>query len=230
VRARFKAARIPGVKLRVRVLARDDWFDKWQRHYPVTPLGRRFVVVPLHRAKQFKGMRGRSPVYLDPRGAFGSGGHASTQLMAEMLEKAAGRFRSFLDIGTGTGILAIAAARLGAHTIWACDSDPASVRSARFNLKLNRTPCARLWAGDFLGLGRGPRFGLVGANLISDVLEKGRKVLFGRVGPGGYLAVSGIHLDHLEDFRRAFRHGNFRCLLVLRKRGWAGLLFKKGGR
>lgn len=225
IRAGLRGKLPRGFRLKWKVLEREDWYDKWQMEYQIMPLGKRFTLVPLWQKEKYRG--GRSPIYLDPKGAFGSGTHPTTQIMIALMERLEGRFDSFLDAGTGTGILCVAAKRLGAETVFAFDLDPGSVRAAKFNLRANGLAADYLRIADLFHPEFRRRFALVGANMISTVLISGRPVLQRQVRPGGYLAVSGIHLQNLAEVRKAFEGKNFRCLKILRKRGWAGLLYKK---
>lgn len=224
----FKTARPQGTRLKCRVLAREDWFDKWKLEYQVMPLGRRFTLVPEWKRKRYKPPRRRThPVFLDPKGAFGSGGHSTTQIMVSLMERVAGRFESFLDVGTGTGLLSVIAVHLGASAVWAFDNDAGSVKAARYNMTLNGVSPEKLWAGDLKDLKGRKTFELVGANLISSVIIEHRDSIFRRVKQGGYLILSGIHLENFETVRRRLKHDSFRCLHVMKKKGWAGLLLKK---
>ncbi len=260
IRARFKKAFPKGVRLKKRLLVREDWFDKWQNEYQIMPLGKKFTLVPLWQRKKYqvlnchreeaKGRRGdlafkskiaspqkngarndgfsvRVPILMDPKGAFGSGTHPTTQIMAELMERLGGRFKSFLDLGCGTGILSILAAKLGAEAIWAVDNDAGSVKAAKYNFKVNQIKAQKVWRGDIRKIASREKFDLVGANMISTLLLEAKKVFFGHVRKGGWLIVSGIHLENLKDVRRNFKHPSFRCLAVIKKRGWAGLIFKK---
>lgn len=226
IRARFKKAFPKGVQLKKRLLVREDWFDKWQNEYQIMPLGKKFMLVPLWQRKKYE--EGRlQPIFMDPQGAFGSGTHPTTQIMAELMERLDRRFDSFLDLGCGTGILSIIAGKLGAETIWALDNDAGSVKASKFNLKVNQVDAQKVWRGDIREIGSWVKFDLVGANMISTLLLEAKKVFFGHVKKSGWLIVSGIHLENLKDVRRDFKHPSFRCLAVIKKRGWAGLIFRR---
>jgi ribosomal protein L11 methylase PrmA len=104
------------------------------------------------------------------------------------------------------------------------------VKAARLNFKLNGIVSASSRFGDVLkDKSRVRQYELVCANLISPVLEKIKGVLFSSVTPGGYLAVSGVHVQNFPEFHAKFRHPKFRCLKILKRRGWTGMLFKKSG-
>jgi ribosomal protein L11 methyltransferase len=224
VRAQYRRRRVPGMRLKIRTLQKEDWFDKWQLDYRIMPLGRKFTLVPFWQKKEFKG--GRLPIFLEPKGAFGSGQHPATRIMTSFVE-AAGHPDSMLDLGTGTGILSVAAFRLGAKKILALDHDPVAVRAAKYNFRLNGLESAEVRREDVTRLRPEEKYGLVCANLFTDLLEKIRPFLFGSVKPGGFLAISGVHFQNYAAFRKNFRHPDFRCLKIVRSRGWAGMLFKR---
>lgn len=220
----FRKSRPRSWKMRIKVLQKGDWFDKWQSHYEMIPCGTRFVIIPPQHKPPRSGKR--IPVLLDARGAFGTGTHPTTQLMVRFLEMTAGKYRTMLDLGTGTGILSILASHLGAEQLTALDLDPGSVKAARFNWRKNGIR-GSLEQQDFLCEPLRGKYDLVAANVISKVLERGWKAMKARVRPGGYLAVSGIHLQNLKEMRAKLRSPEMRCLRILRLRGWAGILYCK---
>ncbi|HTL47881.1 MAG TPA: 50S ribosomal protein L11 methyltransferase [Verrucomicrobiae bacterium] len=207
-----------------KILRKPDWFDKWKKTYRTSPLGRKFAVVPVWEKEAYAGRR--IPVFIDPQAAFGSGTHETTKLMVRLMEEA-GSFRGFFDVGVGTGILSVAAARLGASRIEGIDNDAGSVRTARFNLKLNGVSGAAMKRGDIYRLKPESRFELVAANMISKVLLETQGVLARSVKAGGRLIVSGIHLKNFPSFLREFRGPGLKRLRVLRGRSWGAALYKK---
>ena len=225
IRVAFKKTKTKGFRLRYKILAREDWFDKWQQDYQIMPLGKRFTLVPLWQKKKFKGKK--IPLYLDPKGVFGSGSHPTTRMMVTLMEQVNGKFESFLDLGTGTGILCLVGHHLGAKRILALDRESLCVKAAKFNLKQNGVKAERVWRDDIRTVKKIGSFDLVGSNVISNMLVAGKKSLFGHVKKGGYLIVSGIHVYNLASVRRDFQDKRFRCLRVLKYRGWVSLLFKR---
>lgn len=223
---KFRKISPKGFKFRSRILERNDWFDKWQLDYQIMPIGDTFTLVPLWQKKKFKQGK-RTAIYLDPKGASGSGQHPTTEIMIELIESLRGKFSDCLDLGTGTGILGIALAKLGAAKIDALDNDEVAVESAKFNFELNQVPDWRVWSEDVFKIRKVTKYSLVCANLISSVLDKVRSFLFASVKPGGYLLVSGIHVQNFPVFKKSFHHPQFRCLRILRRRGWTGLLFRR---
>lgn len=223
----YRKSRVQGMQFKIRKLEKEDWFDKWQLDYRMFPLGKKLMLVPAWQSNEFnKKSQKRLPIYLDPKGVFGSGQHPATQIMASWLEQTAGKFKSVLDLGTGTGILAVGAALLGAEEILAADHDPASIRSAKHNFKLNGLKNAKAVRADVLKMKKSGTYDLVCANLFTNLLLKIKPLLFSSVKPGGYLALCGVHVQNYPEFKKKFHHPKFRCVKIIQKRGWSGMLFR----
>ena len=227
IRKKYRALERHSFAFKVKTLKRHDWFDKWKRDYHIGPLGAKFMIVPVWEKCKFKPGR-RVPIYLEPGSAFGSGYHETTRLITRLLESLAGKIGSFLDIGCGTGILSVAAAKLGAGKITGYDNDRPSALVARKNFRQNHCEngtffCAQLKRSKISG-----HFDTVGANLLSKTLLEHRPRIVARVRPGGHLLVSGIALQNFAAFKRGFSGAPLRCLKVLRGHRWAAALYKKG--
>ncbi|HOW88287.1 MAG TPA: 50S ribosomal protein L11 methyltransferase [Candidatus Omnitrophota bacterium] len=210
---------------KIKVLQQRDWLDKWKRDYHTRSLGAKFMIVPVWERKKFKHNR-RLPIFLEPGSAFGSGYHETTRLMIRLLESIEGKFHDFLDIGTGTGILSIAASKLGASRVVGFDNDKPSTLVAGKNFALNRCENGRFFCAQLKSVKIPGRFEAVGANLLSKTLLQYRARIAGFARRGGYLLVSGIGIGSLEAFRKRFSNTHFKCLKILRGRGWAAALYK----
>jgi len=147
---------------------------------------------------------GREVLVIEPGMAFGTGQHATTRACLEAIEAAVGtgHVRSALDVGTGSGVLALALARLGVERVVALDTDPAVVPLARANLARNGAARVALLAGPLAAV-RG-RFDLVVANLLADAIVAEAGALARVVGPGGRLVVSGLVAEQLPAVRAAY--------------------------
>lgn len=222
----YRRERRPGMRLKITFLKKEDWFDKWQLDYRMMPLGRKFMLVPYWQKKDFKG-GGKLPIFLEPKGAFGSGQHPATQMMVSFVERAGKQVKDILDLGTGTGILSVAAFRLGAREIRAYDNDPVAVAAARFNFQVNGLKNAKALKKDVTRLKAGKQYSLVCANIFTDLLIKIKPFLLKSTAPGGFLALSGVHFQNFGEFKKKFRPAGFTCLKITRKRGWAGFLFRR---
>ncbi|HET7027215.1 MAG TPA: 50S ribosomal protein L11 methyltransferase [Candidatus Limnocylindrales bacterium] len=198
-------------ELETRVVHDSDWAEAWKRHFPVLRLGRRIVIRPTWRRHR------RAPddvvLALDPGMAFGTGLHPTTRLCVAAVERLAddGRLRAarVLDVGSGSGILAIAAARLGASSVLGVDPDPIAVESTIANARRNRV--ARLVRARRGSVPTGdPPFDVVLANLIASLLVDLAAALAGELRPGGVLVASGIFVEREQDVRAAFEAAGLR--------------------
>jgi len=183
-----------------------EWRDAWKRYFHVTRVGRRVVIVPSWESHE--PAPDDAVVALDPGMAFGTGTHASTRLCLEELDRLAGDGpapAAVLDVGAGSGILAIAAARLwpGARVV-AVDNDPEAVKICAENCAANGVDvaCSATPAGDVAGT-----FDLVLANIQAHVLTALRPDLAARLAPGGALVLSGLLSDQAEAVSAAYEAG-----------------------
>jgi len=147
--------------------------------------------------------------------------------MCRLIAENQGRFSSFLDVGTGTGILSITAHLCGAKEILALDSDPLSVGVARRNFELNRIHGAKVALESFERHRFSKKHDYVAANLSTDDLIRFRRKLLSSVAPGGLLAISGISLANLKRLLKEFQQSPLRCLKICRGRRWAAVLYQK---
>jgi ribosomal protein L11 methyltransferase len=193
-------------ELTTRIVREADWAEAWKSHFPVLRVGRRLVIRPTWRRHR------RLPedvvLSLDPGMAFGTGLHPTTRLCLAALETLAdeglvGSAR-VLDVGCGSGILAIAAGKLGARDLLGVDTDPIAVESTFANARLNGlTRRIRVRQGS-VPTGE-PSFDLVLANLIASLLVQLAPELRGELVPGGRILASGIFRDREGDVVAAFR-------------------------
>jgi ribosomal protein L11 methyltransferase len=191
-------------ELQTRLVLEADWAHAWKRHFPVLRVGRRLVIRPTWRRHR----AGAQDVVLalDPGMAFGTGLHPTTRLCLAGVEDFADRGlisgARVLDVGCGSGILAIAAARLGAGDLLGIDTDPIAVEATEANAgrnRLGRRIRARLGS---LPTGEGP-FDVVLANLIASLLVGLAGGLREELRPGGSLLASGIFVDREGEVREA---------------------------
>jgi ribosomal protein L11 methyltransferase len=207
-------------ELRTQVVHESDWASAWKRHVGVLRIGRGIVIRPTWR--RHRRQPGDTVIAMDPGMAFGTGLHPTTRLCLAGIERWAddgrlatggardGRAR-LLDVGCGSGILAIAAARLGAGEILGVDTDPIAVEATLANARRNRV-ARRVRAGrGSLPSGAGP-FDLVAANLIASVLVALAADLAAELVAGGRLLASGIFVDREGDVRAAFEAAGLRIV------------------
>ncbi|MBA3877509.1 MAG: 50S ribosomal protein L11 methyltransferase [Anaerolinea sp.] len=193
-------------ELRTRLVDEADWADAWKAHFPVMRIGRRLVIRPTWR--RHRAAPDDVVIALDPGMAFGTGLHPTTRLCLATIEDAADRGdldrARVLDVGCGSGILAIAAARLGAESVLGVDTDPIAIEATAANVRRNRL--ARRILARAGSLPSGERlFDIVLANLIASVLMTLAGPLRDELRPGGLLVASGIFADRETEVADALR-------------------------
>jgi ribosomal protein L11 methyltransferase len=194
-------------KIEIARVKREDWAESWKRHFHPLEIGKKLLVKPSWSKK--RPAKNQAVVVLDPGLSFGTGQHPTTSFCLRQIARChkSGMTQSFLDIGTGSGILAIAAAKLGYAPVEAFDFDPESVRVAKENTSKNRvSDRIKLTPGDITKLPVQParQFDLVCANLISNLLIAERQRIANRVKPGGTLVLAGILAAEFAEVARAF--------------------------
>ena len=211
-------------------IRREDWAESWKRHFKPMEIGHALLLKPSWSKR--KPRRGQAVVVLDPGLSFGTGQHPTTRFCLEQLAavRAEDMPRSFLDIGTGSGILAIAAAKLGYRPVEAFDFDPDSVRVARENARRNDVSRRlHLSRADLTKLPwRSPeKFDLVCSNLIYDLLLAERPRILNRVAPGGTLVLAGIPTTQFELVQRAYEEKGWRLIASRQENEWKSGAFQK---
>jgi ribosomal protein L11 methyltransferase len=185
----------------------EDWAEGWKQYFKPVEVGQGLVVLPPWAAPQAHA--GRVAVVIDPGHAFGTGTHASTRLVLEALERVLPRVPlkgPVVDLGTGSGILAIAAVKLGLAPVVAIDIDPEAVGEARRNARVNGVgPFVRFVEGDQHDVPDGAR--LVLANISAPVHRAIAPLLSQRLAPGGRALLAGLLVDEIEGVARAWPSG-----------------------
>ncbi len=191
-------------ELRTRVVHEEDWAEAWKAHFPVLRVGTRLVIRPTWR--RHRSRPGDVVVALDPGMAFGTGLHPTTRLCLALVEDLADRRllagARVLDVGCGSGILAIAAARLGAASVLGVDPDPIAIESTTANARRNRLVRRVRARQGSVPSGDRP-FEVVLANLIASLLVELAPRLRDELVPGGTIVASGIFVDREGEVARA---------------------------
>ncbi|MBQ7585939.1 MAG: 50S ribosomal protein L11 methyltransferase [Desulfovibrionaceae bacterium] len=187
---------VPEIQTSLEEMPEQDWLHDWKIHFKPVLCGEKFVVLPPWETLNSKNFAPRIPLIIEPKNAFGTGQHETTNLcltiFSELLEaKKLTPELPFLDLGTGSGILALAALKVGFKGI-GLDLDSDALANAKDNAKLNA-----LGAGLELKLGsiekvKGQRFGLIFANILASPLIAMAKDLTAALEPGGTLILSGL--------------------------------------
>ena len=200
---------------RLTALEERDWVRAWMDHFHPMRFGQRLWVCPT----------GQTPpepeainIRLDPGLAFGTGTHPTTALCLEWLDSVDLADKTVLDYGCGSGILAIAAAKLGARRVWAVDIDPQALLASDDNAAENEVE-ARIELVSPAELPAGLRVDILLANILAGVLVRLAPEFGRRVQPGGRLVLSGILDQHTDAVRAAFSH-EFVIGQIQRREDW----------
>lgn len=228
-RARAKA---PGtLQVRTASLCEEDWANNWKQYYKPLSVGERLYIVPEWEKESGEVPAGRTALYLNPGLIFGTGSHASTQLCLEGVEACTRPGDAVLDLGCGSGILSIAALKLGAASAAAVDIDDKCRDVAYENAALNGigqdTYTVRI--GDVLGdavlradLGGG--WQMVVANIVADVIIGLSPLVRPMLAPGGLFLCSGIIDDRAQEVADRLRENGWEILETRSAEGWFSYL------
>ena len=213
-----------GLSISSNEVVEKDWAEYWKRFYKPFRIGTSLVVRPTW--EEYQAEAGDVVIHLDPGLAFGTGTHETTALCAELIETyyAGG---TVLDVGTGSGILAIAAAKLGAEDVLAIDIDPLAVRTAQENVDKNglgERVTVRL--GDLLEGAIGP-YEFAVANILADVIIMLSDPLRQALKAGGIFVCSGIIRDREEDVRRALLQNNYEIIDTRHRGEWVAFAARR---
>jgi ribosomal protein L11 methyltransferase len=215
--------------LEVQEKAEEDWANAWKSFYQVQRIGRRIVIVPSWLS--YTPEQDDLVLELDPGMAFGTGLHPTTRLCLQLLEDVVEPGQRILDLGTGSGILAIAAASLGATLVDARDIDPVAVEAAEANVAKNGVESiVRVAAGSLLtpvGPADAARFDLAVANISANTIILLAAGLAGALRPGGQLIASGVIEDRQEDVLVALRGVGLEPVEIRHETDWVALRLRR---
>ena len=203
-------------------LRESDWKTKWKKDFQALQLTGKIMVVPTWQKKKF--LKNKSEkIYIDSTVAFGTGLHSTTQFMARLIEKQEGAFESFLDIGTGTGILTLVALKNGARQVKAIDIDKEAVKVAKANFIQNGYNPSVVYCRNIQFLKGIKAVDFVAANLMTQDLIKFKKQILATVKPGKFLAVSGISVQNLPLLVKTFRLLPLTSETILKNKEWSAV-------
>jgi ribosomal protein L11 methyltransferase len=206
-----------------RELDEADWANAWKEHFQVHRVGQRLIIRPTWR--EFEPGPDDLVIALDPGMAFGTGLHPSTRLCLQALERLVRPGDRVLDVGTGSGILAIAAARLGASLVRAVDLDGIAIEAAHANVAANDLRAVvQVRHGDAADLPEQGTFDVVVANIIARVIIDSAPSLAGQLRPGGRLIASGILLERHAEVANALATRGLAVDETLSEADWCALL------
>jgi len=207
----------------VKLLSRENWAESWKRHFKPIEIGNFLLIKPGWSKRRPR--HGQRVVILDPGLSFGTGHHPTTLFCLQQLARCrkSGEKQSFLDIGTGSGILAIAAAKLGYSSVEAFDYDPAAIRVSRQNVRKNRVR-HRLWPQqkDLSKLkGKTVKtYDVICANLTWDLLVGEASKICGLLKPGGKLIVAGILRRQFREVEKTLHRFNLTLKVKITDKTW----------
>jgi len=207
-----------------------DWAENWKRYYRPQKIGRRLVICPSW--EEYVIREGEVVVTLDPGMSFGTGDHESTRLCLEFLEEMQLDGCALLDIGTGSGILGVAALKLGAASVTAVDVDPFAAKRAKENAALNgvedrfevidgdanEQKTSRLMGGDF---------DIITANVVADFHIATACLYFDKLKSGGLLIASGIVNRSVEKVKDSLTAPGFQGMKTKEQNEWVAVFARK---
>jgi len=217
---------IPRAQIKTASLPEQDWGENWKRFFKPVQVTSKFVVKPPWSKIRLK--RGQIPIDITPGMAFGTGTHATTILCIQALEeRLQKRGLSVLDVGTGSGILSIIAAKLGAKEVWGVDIDGVAVENARENVEKNHVlGIVKIRKGSIGNLQK--KFDVVVANIDLKSLRRMRRPLLNHLENQGFLILSGILEEEKERIRIHYLEiGLLRCIKETQEGEWVCLTFRK---
>jgi ribosomal protein L11 methyltransferase len=220
--------KLPRPKVDVMPVKNENWTEKYKEFYKAQTLGSQFFLKPLWD-KETKIPQGRIPILMEPGQAFGTGLHPSTKLCIRLFEAEIERVGKpsavrCVDIGTGSGILAIVAAKLGVKQITAIDNDPIAVETARENFEVNE--CSYIVAsGEDISKLKGP-FDIIFSNILLETHRELAAQYKKLLAPAGALILSGLLGDQRADIDQVMRSHKF-CLEESENlQEWAAFLYR----
>lgn len=204
----------------------EDYQNSWKKYLFPEKVSEKFIVKPTWR--EYTPEADELIIELDPGRAFGTGSHPTTSLCLKLMEENISEGDSVIDVGTGSGILMIAADRLGASEIYGTDIDELAVESAKENLELNNISedKAKVYKGDLISVVENKKFDVVVANILADVLLILLHDISKVVKPNGKIIFSGIIEDKCELLKREVESLGFTVEEIKADKEWRAMLIK----
>lgn len=223
LKERFNACGISN-EVKCAVVDDSDWSENWKKYFKAFEIGKKLAVCPSWET--YDNRENRKVISLDPGAAFGTGSHATTSLCLEVLERNVTPQKTVLDIGTGSGILAIAACLLGAKSAVGVDIDEQSVKTAVSNATINNVDSkVRFEVGDLAEKVSG-KYDIVCANIVADVVIRLFDSVKNYINEGGMLIVSGIIDMRAPDVEKAALEHGFVITESLTREEWHAYTLK----
>ncbi len=204
-----------------------DWNEYWKSFFHTTEIGKRLAVVPVWET--YGNEHKRVVLQINPGAAFGTGTHATTELCLTFLEELVKPGMKVLDIGCGSGILAITAVLLGADSATGVDIDPIAVKVACENAQQNGVTSSCHFVQGDLDENVCGQYHLICANIVADVIIRLCESVDNYLLPNGRLVASGVIDERADDVRRAFNTHGLTIVRELQKDHWHAFLLEKKG-
>ncbi len=214
-------------KIEISGINEQDWANSWKAYYKPIRIGERIVIVPAW--ENYEEKEGDIIVRMDPGMAFGTGTHETTRLVIGLLEKYVTKGTSVLDVGCGSGILAICASKLGAEYCKAYDIDPVAVKVARENIKDSGLTNVTCDVSDLLrqvDKSHAP-YGVICANIVADIIIRMTPDVGVLMDENSVILASGIIVERSEDVIECFEANGFCVAERVEENGWCALVVKK---
>ncbi len=204
----------------------EDWASAWKEYFHPVKVSEHIVIKPSW--EDYFPAVDDIVIELDPGMAFGTGTHHTTVLCIRLLDELVKTGDTVFDVGTGSGILAVAAAKLGAASVHAVDLDPVAVRVAQENVSMNHVQHTVVTAQGDLLTGVSGQADIIVANIIADIIIQILNDLPARLKDDGAFIASGIIIERLSDVTAAMLDHKFIIEKVVEEGGWAAIVARKG--
>lgn len=208
-------------------VSEEDWSDSWKKYYKPIHTGKRIVIVPIWEKENYVSSPDEIIVLMDPGMAFGTGTHETTRLCATLLENYITPGSRMMDVGCGSGILAICASKLGAEYCFACDIDPQAVKIARENIKLNSVANVNCEVSDLVSQVKEDIFDIAAVNIVADVIIRLAPDIGRFLKNDAILIVSGIIEERSDETMQTLNDAGFNKICEMRENGWYAAALKK---
>lgn len=200
----------------------NDWAESWKKYYKPIRIGRRILIMPSW--EEDVSLENDIVIELDPGMAFGTGTHETTMMCTEALEDYVKPYSTVYDIGTGSGILGIVAAKLGATKVLGVDLDPVCVKVANENIEMNNVEdVVEIKNGDLLEVVEG-KADIIVSNIIAEIIAGMTPDLKNYLNRGGIFITSGIIIEKISLVEKALIENGFKILEIKKLNSWACII------
>lgn len=213
-------------KVSIMEVNEEEWATAWKKYYHPVKISEKFTIVPT--------WENYTPVHtdeliieLDPGMAFGTGTHPTTVLCIQALERIVKKEDIVIDVGTGSGVLSIAAAMLGAKSVLALDLDEVAVRSAKLNIKLNKVHEVTTVRQNNLLSGINEQADVIVANILAEVIVRFTDDVYRLLHKDGYFIASGIILQKKEEVKEAIIASGLEIIETVQMEDWVSITAQK---